>query len=172
MAENHPTNTADNEERLIINLALEPYLAQWLRYRFSTPIEFPRNSAENDILEIYLTKPPIFASNNSPGENRVPILVPWFKTKNIRFNTFLSSASRRLLAQCIRKRFVIELWNDLHRFGNIGKKNQDVIWAWMEAHGIESTDTNWNTIAKIYMRKRNVYRETVRRQRQKEVKQE
>ena len=32
MAENLPTNTADNEERLIINLALEPYLAQWLRY--------------------------------------------------------------------------------------------------------------------------------------------
>jgi hypothetical protein len=170
MAENHPTNTADNEERLIINLALEPYLAQWLRYRFSTPVEFPRNSAENDILEIYLTKPPIFASNNSPGINRVPILVPWFKNKNIRYNNFLPASSRRVLANCIRKRFVIELWNDLSKFGYIGKRKQDIIWAWMESHGIEMTEANWNTIAKIYLRKRNVYREIMRREKSREVK--
>ena len=97
---------------------------------------------------------------------------PCFKHKNIRYNTYLSAASRRVLALCIRKRFSIELWNDLFKFGNIGKRKQDIIWAWMETHGIEMNDTNWNTIAKIYMRKRNVYRQTLRRQRQKEVKQE
>ena len=173
MSENKKTQDNEQTERLIIHLALDPYLAQWLTYKYDgLVVEFPRNSAENDILEIYLSKPPIFASNNHPGENRVPILVPCFKHKNIRYNTYLSAASRRVLALCIRKRFSIELWNDLFKFGNIGKRKQDIIWAWMETHGIEMNDTNWNTIAKIYMRKRNVYRQTLRRQRQKEVKQE
>ena len=60
MCENKPTNDNNTEERLIIYLALEPYLAQWLMTRHEgNPVEFPRNSAENDILEIYLSKPPI-----------------------------------------------------------------------------------------------------------------
>ena len=41
----------------------------------------------------------------------------------------------------------------------------------METHGIEMTDTNWNTIVKIYMRKRKVYVETVRREKSKKAKQ-
>ena len=172
MAEKQQTNEPNNEDRVIINLALEPYLAQWLRCRYGgCPVEFPRNSAENDILEMFLAKPPIFASNNSPGENRVPILVPWFRNKNVRYNNYLSSASRRALAQCIRSRFVLELWKDLSRFSNIGRQIQDIIWACMETHGIEMTDTNWNTIVKIYMRKRKVYVETVRREKSKKAKQ-
>lgn len=171
MSENKKTQDNEQTERLIIHLALDPYLAQWLTYKYDgLVVEFPRNSAENDILEMYLTKKPIFASNNSPGINRVPILVPWFKNKNIRYNNFLPASSRRVLANCIRKRFVIELWNDLSKFGYIGKRKQDVIWAWMESHGIEMTEANWNTIAKIYLRKRNVYREIMRREKSREVK--
>ena len=81
-----------------------------------------------------------------------------------------AGSSRRVLANCIRKRFVIELWNDLSKFGYIGKRKQDIIWAWMESHGIEMTEANWNTIAKIYLRKRNVYREIMRREKSREVK--
>ena len=40
----------------------------------------------------------------------------------------------------------------------------------MESHGIEMTDTNWNTIAKLYMRKRQVYLVQVWREKQKKVK--
>ncbi len=82
----------------------------------------------------------------------------------MRFNNYLSARSRRALAQCIRTRFVVALWKDLYKFGYIGKRKQDLIWAWMETHGIEATETNWNTIAKIYLRKRNVYREQKRRE--------
>lgn len=148
----------------IIYLKLDPYLAQWLVNEHGTPVEFPKNSTENDILELGLMKKPIFACNNEPGPNKVPIGVPFFKNKNVRYNNYLSLKSRRALAQCIRSRFVVALWKDLYKFGYIGKRKQDLIWAWMETHGIEATETNWNTISKIYLRKRNVYRETKRRE--------
>ena len=147
---------------IIIYLKLDPYLAQWLAHEHGgNVVEFPK---ENDILELGLMRPPYFASANEPGKDKVPIGVPWFKSKNVRFNNYLSARSRRALAQCIRTRFVVALWKDLYKFGYIGKRKQDLIWAWMETHGIEATETNWNTIAKIYLRKRNVYREQKRRE--------
>ena len=150
---------------LIIYLRLDPYLAQWLNHEHGGEVVvFPKNSMENDILELGLMKPPIFPARNEPGENKVPIGVPCFKNKNVRYNYYLSHKSRRALAHCIRSRFVVALWQDLYKFGYIGRRKQDLIWAWMETHGIEATDKNWNTIAKIYLRKRNVYREALRRE--------
>lgn len=143
---------------IVIHLQLEPYLAQWLiNAHDSLPVEFPRNSAENDILEIYLIRTPPFPAPNEPGENTVPIAVPFFKSKDVRGKKYLPLAARNTLKRCIRNRFIIQLWSDLFRFGYIGKQKQDLIWAWMDAHGIEATETNWNTIAKIYDRKRRAY---------------
>ena len=128
---------------IVIHLQLEPYLAQWLiNAHDSLPVEFPRNSAENDILEIYLIRTPPFPAPNEPGENTVPIAVPFFKSKDVRGKKYLPLAARNTLKRCIRNRFVIQLWSDLFR---------------MDAHGIEATETNWNTIAKIYDRKRRAY---------------
>ena len=144
---------------IVIYLKLDPYLAQWLKHKHgSEPVIFPRNSVENDVLEMGLTLKPRLFTPNEPGENVVPIAVPYFKSKDVRDNCYLPLSARRALARCIRSRFVIDLWTDLYKFGNIGRRNQDLIWAWMEAHGIEATETNWNTITKIYMRKRDVYR--------------
>ena len=146
-------------DEIIIYLQLDPYLAQWLTHEHpGQVIRFPKNSAENDVLELGLIPKPFLAVDVQPGENCVPIALPFFKNKDVRKNNYLPQKARRALAQCIRTRFVIALWNDLYRFGNIGRRKQDLIWTWMEAHGIEETDTNWNTIAKIYMRKRDVYR--------------
>ena len=158
---------------LIIYLRLDPYLAQWLNHEHGgETVVFPKNSTEYDIIELGLMKKPVFSSPNVPGENKVPIGVPFFKNKNVRYNNYLAAKSRRALAQCIRARFVTALWQDLYKFGYIGKRKQDLIWAWMETHGIEATDTNWNTIAKIYLRKRNVYRDAIRREQKRLEKEE
>lgn len=152
-------NSFPNMSDIVIYLKLDPYLAQWLTHEHGgNPVVFPKNSAENDILELGLTLKPYLAAPNEPGIDKVPISVPYFKSKDVRSYNYLPPKGRRALARCIRTRFVISMWNDLFKFGNIGKRKQDIIWTWMEAHGIEATDTNWNTIAKIYMRKRSVYR--------------
>ena len=154
--EEQSANTKDT--KLVLHLQMEPYLVQWLIHEHGTdPVEFPKNSAEYDIFEIYLIRKPPFPLPNKPGEDTVPIAIPYFKSKDVRGKYYLPKSARNSLKRCIRTRFVIQLWSDLFRFGYIGKEKQDLIWAWMETHGIEATETNWNTIAKIYDRKRRAY---------------
>lgn len=150
------------DEIIVIYLRLDPYLAQWLIHEHGDPVVFPKNSAENDVLELGLIRKPFLACTPGPGENRVPIVVPYFKNKDVRKYNYLDAAGRRSLAKCIRSRFVISLWNDLYKFGHIGRQKQDLIWTWMEAHGIEASETNFNTIFKIYKRKRDVYRHNLK----------
>lgn len=149
---------------VLIHLKLDNYLAQWLiNESGGVPVVFKKHSVENDILCCNLKERPLFGRKDKPGEGKLPIALPYFKDRDPRKYCFLSKPARLALVKCIRSRFVTELWKDLHRFGNIGKRKQDLIWAWMDAHGIEMTETNWNTIAKIYKRKRDIYRKRVQR---------
>lgn len=149
---------------VLIHLKLDNYLAQWLiNESGGVPVVFKKHSVENDILYCNLKERPLFGRKDKPGEGKLPIALPYFKDRDPRKYCFLSKPARLALTECIRSRFVLELWKDLHRFGNIGKRKQDLIWAWMDTHGIEATETNWNTIAKIYKRKRDIYRKRVQR---------
>lgn len=149
---------------VLIHLKLDNYLAQWLiNESGGVPVVFKKHSVENDILYCNLKERPLFGRKDKPGEGKLPIALPYFKDRDPRKYCFLSKPARLALTECIRSRFVLELWKDLHKFGNIGKRKQDLIWAWMDAHGIEATETNWNTIAKIYKRKRDIYRKRVQR---------
>ena len=150
------------EEILIIYIRLDPYLAQWATHEYGEIVEFPRNSTENDVIEMALMRKPILSFVPGPGEGRVAIKVPYFKGKDIRRFNYLPVAARKSLARCIRSRFVIALWNDLYKFGHRGRQKQDLIWTWMESHGIDTTETNFNTIFKIYKRKRDVYRHNMK----------
>ncbi len=153
---------------VLIHLKLDNYLAQWLiNESGGVPVVFKKHSVENDILHCNLKERPLFGRKDKPGNGKLPIALPYFKDRDPRKYCFLSKPARLALAECIRSRFVLELWKDLHRFGNIGKRKQDLIWAWMDAHGIEMTETNWNTIAKIYKRKRDIYRKKKQREKVK-----
>jgi len=153
----------------VIYLRLEPYLTQWLIFNYGNPpIVFPKNSVENDVIEFGLTtKKDPKAVIDLPGEGMLAISLPYFKFKDVRSNYMMTPSSKAMLTRCLKARFAVELWQDLYRFRNITKMKQDLIWAWMESHGIELTEANWNAICKIYDRKRNVYRKMVWRKNQK-----
>jgi hypothetical protein len=141
-----------------INIELEPYLAQWFIHENGRehPVSLRRGSAESDILELFLQPQPD-ATPLRPASTDTLIYIPTFKHKDVRTYNYLPPRARTALKQTIRTRFVIELWQDLHRFENIGKRNDELIYAWMEAHGIECNETNWCAISKIYYRKRKSY---------------
>ena len=85
------------------------------------------------------------------------MVIPCFKHKDIRTYNYLSERAEICLHACIRNRFKVALWKDLHTVGNVVKRTDITISEWMAAHGITDDDTNWNTIAKILQRKRAVY---------------
>ena len=148
--------------RYTIFLTLEPYLAQWLEHECGgkKPIPIKRGSAEADLLEAYLQKPPRnsdYQPQLRPLPGEVEIKVPYFKYKESRTYNYLSPRAKKYLRQCIRNRFKVQLWKDIESLDNTDKRLKYVIEEWMEAHGINVDDKNWNTIAKIEQRTRAVY---------------
>lgn len=152
--------TLNNMSDICIYLDVEPYLKQWFINDMGNehPISLIRNSAESDIIRRWLTVLPPEKSLPVGNTDMLAIYLPKFNELDAEQNYYLPIAALKLLKQCIRNRFVIELWRDLNDFGFIGFQKQDVIYAWMEQHGIDDTETNFNAIQKIYQRKRNTYK--------------
>ncbi len=150
---------------MTLYLQLEDYLAQW--YIHDQGGEYPvrpiRGSMESALLEQFLQTPPqdYVPEREAPGF--VAIELPNFRNKDTRDNYYLPPKAREALVACIRNRFDISMWNALHRFSAIFQRQDHLIYAFMEKHGIEMTEKNWNAIAKRYQRKRDIYKRMERR---------
>ena len=163
MADEKQKNKPGDYSNFMAYLKLEPYLAQWVAHEHGFPIRFPRGSIENDIIELGLKIRGDDEPVDLPGEGMYPVVIPFYKYKDVMTYNHLSESSKDQLIHCLKVRFAIALWNDLFKFGHIGKQRQDLIYAWMDAHDIDDTETNWNTISKIYTRKREAYRKQKQR---------
>lgn len=172
-------------DRICINLALPTYLAQWYAnecqqiqhrdedtlphaiYKPLQPVIIPRGSQESRILHSFLQKPPTNGYNEDE-EPTIAIVIPQYRDKDAYSYNYLGKHGRLQLADTIRNRFCINLWEELHTFKNVLSRQDNAIYAFMETHGIACTETNWNAIAKIYQRLRNVYYKTKSRQKNSE----
>lgn len=144
---------------ICIYLPLEDYIAQWFIHEQggSVPVRLTRGSIESKLLQVYLMKRPEDILPDIDGEGKLAIEIPSFRYQTPEVFNYLPPRAASLLVGIIRDRFDVQLWKDLHCFGKLGKRQDELIFAWMEKHGIEPTETNWNTIAKRYQRQRNVY---------------
>mgnify|MGYP000789231164 FL=1 len=145
--------------QICLYIPLEDYLAQWFIHEHGgeVPVRLIRGSVESKILEVFLTHWPEDRLPDMAGDGKLAIVIPSFRNRPPEVFNYLPQRALASLLTMIRNRFDIELWNDLHHFGRIGKRQDELIYAWMEKHGIEMTETNWNAIAKRYQRQRNIY---------------
>lgn len=145
--------------QICLYIPLDPYLAQWFIHDCGgeVPVSLPRGSVESKILEVYLAKPPHDAVPDTGGDGTVAVYIPTFRHRPAETYNHLPKFALAALLNSIRNRFDIALWNDLHHFGKIGRRQDELIFAWMEKHGIELTEANWNAIAKRYQRQRDLY---------------
>lgn len=141
---------------MLVYIPLEPYLAQWFIHHHGgmSPVQLRRGSSDSDILEVFLTRRPADAVPERDTSGMVPVIIPSFRFKPAEYYNYLPPAAVDAFVRNVRTQFDVEMWSDLYRFGHIGKRKDHLIYAWMESHGIEATETNWNAIAKRYQRKR------------------
>ena len=142
---------------LTIWLDMEPYLRQWFIHEQGgeVPVRLKKGSPDSNIIYTFLQVPPKGEPKDVERDGTVAIVIPCYKYKNIKYCNYLSPHAREMLHYEIRNRFLVELWEDLHKFGNIGKQKMELIYAWMESHGIEATETNYFAVQKIYQRLRD-----------------
>jgi len=149
---------------MYLYLEIEDYLAQWFinDQGGNNPVRLIRGCMEWGLLEQFLQTPPEDYVPQVGGEGFVCIELPNFRSKDTRNNYYLPPKATETLKACIRNRFDIDMWNALHRFDALFQRQDNLIYAFMEKHGIEQTEKNWNAIAKRYQRKRDIqaYRAT------------
>lgn len=149
---------------ICVYIALPSYLHQWLMFENNgeLPIRVRKGSRESDILECFLIKRPAHVNVDVEGDG-TPFLLPTFRYKDPESYNYLPRSAVKEFVEAITQRFDIELFSSLMRFGYIGKRRKNLIFAWMESHGIESNDTNWNALAQKYQRLRKIYLQNSRK---------
>lgn len=123
----------------------------------TSPVELPRGSVEADILKLFLAKQPEEQPIALGDDANLVIAIPTFKHKDPRTYNYLPPKAVNCLHKCLRSRFDVQLWDDLHQVHPKAKMLKELIEAWMESHGIEFDETNWCAISKRYQRKRELY---------------
>lgn len=145
--------------RICFYIPMDSYLAQWFINDMGGeyPVSLKRGSIERKFVELYIDTLPEGATPSLPGEGMVAIEVPSIRGKYTDSYCYLDPKYYPTLIELIRDRFDVELWQDLHHFGRIGKRRDNLIRAWMAKHGIEDVGSHWDTIAKRYQRQRDMY---------------
>lgn len=134
------------------------YLREWVIFKFGKePISFPRGSVENDLIELGLTKLPENKSPDVDTEGKVSFEIPSFRYKKPGVYNYFPTSAKASLVRCLHSQFEVALFTELMKFKHIGSKKQDIIMTWMEANGITCSDRNFNSVVKIYQRKRKAY---------------
>jgi len=145
---------------LLVYVSLPPYLAQWFVHEHGgdEPVKLVRGSVESKILEVFLTKQPEGKRPELRDEGTVAIRIPEFRYKSPETYNYLPARAMEALRDAIRSRFDVQLWRDLYQFGTLlSGRLDELIYAWMEAHGIDDTETNWAAVSQRFQRLRRSY---------------
>lgn len=132
---------------------MPPYLVQWFIHQNGgvTPVSLARNSTAHRCLKSNISVRPKNVPEPELPESYVTIAIPKFKGMDADLD-FLPRAKRDELADYIRDDFIFDFMCYMRRPAHYRKRKDRLIEAWMESHGIEFNDTNWNALAKIYQR--------------------
>ncbi|GAP73065.1 hypothetical protein SAMD00024442_6_19 [Candidatus Symbiothrix dinenymphae] len=142
-----------------IYLKTQPYLAEFVKHSFGNPVQLDRDSPESRIIREYITKLP---ANNQPdmGEDaNLAVQLPFFKEADPRVYNHLGVAAKSALVESFNQLFEKCMLKEIGSIENVHRgKISDLIYAWMEKHGIPDNDVNWETIRQKYYRLRKKYR--------------
>lgn len=133
------------------------YLHQWLRHEYwdeaTGRVVFPRGSAPRAVLQSLLRpKPRGWAQGDTAGLLRVE--VPSFKGINPATFNYLSADGQSALVSACKALFKTQLHLELSPLFEHDVNITDVIYDFMDRHGIDRDPRNWETIRQMYFRMR------------------
>lgn len=140
-----------------IYLKVPSYLAQWLRHDYwddaAGRIKFERGSNIHSILSTFLRKQPL---GYDPGDvsDLLPVEVPTFKGMNPDQHNYLGRDGHKAVVSAIKRNFKTCIDKELSIFYGQDISITDIIYAFMEAHGIDATERNWEAIRQMFYRQR------------------
>lgn len=156
--ETNSKRVQESMSQYTIYLRVPEYLGQWLRHSYwdeeGGRVVFPRGSAPRAVLQTLLRKAPRGYREERGGEGSVAVEVPTMKGLNAATHNYLSESGRSALLSACKKLFQATLFNELHELFGHDVAITDIIYDFMERHGIEGSEKNWETIRQMYLRLR------------------
>lgn len=141
-----------------IYLKVPTYLDQWLRHDYWNPVtdrvEFERGSNLHSILSTFLRKEPTGYERGDVSD-LLPVEVPTFKGMNPDQHNYLGHEGKKALISAIKRNFKTLIDRELSVFYNADVTIIDIIYAFMEKHGIDTTEKNHEAIRQMYKRQRD-----------------
>lgn len=139
--------------QITLSIPCDQYLAQWYIHDTggASPVKLRKNSPEQHLLRCILssknTAPQPDLKNQSHASS-LEIIIPYFKGMPPEIYNRLSERGQKVFIDTLRKRFDLQLFQDLAPVLNAVERRDELIWAWMEAHGIEPEERNWFAVEK------------------------
>lgn len=133
------------------------YLAQWLRHDYwdeeTGRVVFPQGSAPRAVLQSLLRRQPRgWVQGDTTGLLRVE--VPSFKGINPATYNYLSADGQSALVSACKVLFKSVLFLELSPLFPHEVQITDIVYDFMDRHGIERDPKNWETIRQMYFRMR------------------
>lgn len=137
-----------------IYIVMPSYLREWFvnERGGSEPVKLLRGSVESHIFETFLRSPRVDDIITSATEDCVAITIPEFRYKKSESANFLPPSAHEAFVGIVRRRFDMQLFQDLSKFHCSGKERADLIYAWMDSNGISDLPENFYAIEKRYVR--------------------
>lgn len=136
----------------------EDYLREWYIYHSggAVPVKLKKNSPESHLLMCCLqNKKNAVDSPIVDKDKAIEVIVPYYKNRPPEYFNFLNDATEKAFVKILKRHFDFCLWSDLCKIHDIASRLDDIIYAWMESHGISITEKNWNAVAKRFQRIRS-----------------
>lgn len=138
-----------------IYLSVEPYLKAYLEHHFGNPVRLPERSPEHDLI-FRLLQPGSKAPAPDTGEgSNLMIRIPSYRKKNPAVYNYFPNKAKRALVGSLDGLFRLNLWKEMNKLSTSNSSLTDLIYAWMELHGIP--EEHWETIRQKYYRMRDRY---------------
>lgn len=142
-----------------VHIKLPAYLDQWLCHDYwdyaTGRVRFENGSNCHCIMSVFLKERPEGYTEPEDDDGLTPIAVPTFKGLRPDTHCWLSREGEAALVSAIKRNFRALLDRELSRLYSHDVCITDIIYAFMELHGIDTTETNWETIRQMYKRMRD-----------------
>ena len=139
----------------LVHINVPKYVADFITHHFGSPVELDKYSVVSRILKTYLTKLPDNCALDNPTDFNLHIRLPFFKEKDPRTYFYLSPASKKVLAVALENLFEINMWAELLPTLKTKVNTSEVIYAYLERHGID--DEQHEAVRQKFYRLRKKY---------------
>ncbi|MBD5273404.1 MAG: hypothetical protein HDS36_00855 [Bacteroides sp.] len=151
---------------ITLSIPCEAYLSQWFLNDSggAQPIRLRKFSPEHHLLRVLLVNknlsnlsrnPAIVGQTECAHNPKLEIIIPSFKGMPPEIYNHITPRGEKVFTDLLRKRFDLELFQDMIPVLQYAPRRDELIWAWMESHNIEPTETNYLAIDKRLQRMLN-----------------